>query len=149
LLGNKVLSDIEIKNLYDSQLYENSEKVFNRLINAPILTNLSFINGVGINISWTDRSDNEEYFIIYKMFGQNGSWQAAAFIEPNKNSFLDRNYIPFASYNYSIKALNISLGYSNLSNSKKIIILISGEEEINLNAHLIGRSINLTWGGIR
>jgi outer membrane protein assembly factor BamB len=57
-----------------------------------------------INLTWTDNSDDETAFSIWRQSGA-GSWSRAGVVPPNSTSFSDTGLSPATSYNYRVRAI--------------------------------------------
>ncbi len=58
-----------------------------------------------ITLTWTDRSNYEDGYIIQKR-GAGGDWETIASLGPNTSSFTDEDVQPFSDYEYRIWAYN-------------------------------------------
>lgn len=73
------------------------------------------ISSSQINITWNDRSDNEQGFILERSMNNNSNFTAIATIDRNNTSYADRNLRYNTTYCYRINAFN-QAGNSSFSN---------------------------------
>ena len=101
--------------------------------NAP--TNLT-ISANSINelvISWTDNSDNEDYFIIERSLGDNSNYVEFTFTEIDIIDYIDKDVFEFTDYFYRVLARNQG-GDSEYSNEVNLSTLVlSTKEELKSN----------------
>ncbi len=108
-----------------------------------------------INLTWTDNSDNELYFILER------STDGTNFTDinhpvANATSYQDINLVPNTIYYYRIKAIGSTKvsAYSNIASIKTPSIfsapdLVSNPSPTNaaVDVPLTGGNLNLTWSG--
>lgn len=59
-----------------------------------------------LNVSWTDNSDNESGFEIYRSNTSNGTYNIIATVGANISSYADSALTPQTTYYYRVKAIN-------------------------------------------
>ncbi|MEO0470629.1 MAG: LamG-like jellyroll fold domain-containing protein [Bacteroidota bacterium] len=71
-------------------------------------TNLSanLVNGLQIDLSWTDEADNEGSYQIERNDG--GGWQPIATIAANSETYSDLSSLPSTIYQYRVRAANLA-----------------------------------------
>ncbi|AOT72590.1 fibronectin type III domain-containing protein [Geosporobacter ferrireducens] len=111
---------------------------------APTNLSASVISNSRIELSWTDRSNNETGFKIERKTGS-GSYEEIATVGANKTGYTDTGLSSNATYTYRIRAYN-SAGNSGYSNE------VSGKTgnvpstPTNLSASVTSNSrIELSW----
>jgi hypothetical protein len=67
-----------------------------------------------IDLSWSDRSDNEQAFAIWRREGT-GDWHRVGVVLPNATRFADRGLLPGKAYRYRVRATtgNFASPWSN------------------------------------
>ena len=88
-------------------------------IQAPSNLQATAVSDSQINLSWTDRSDNEKGFIVERS-SSTGSFAEIASLEPNTTTFADTGLLPGVTYFYRVKAYN-GEGESAYSNEASAI----------------------------
>ena len=75
-----------------------------------------------LNISWTDNSDNETGFIIYRSLSETGNFEAYDTVAENIATYIDDNLSSGFYYYYKVKAISSEAysGYSNLLTAKTL-----------------------------
>ena len=87
----------------------------------PISLIGTIASGTQINLSWTDRSYNEQGFIIERSPDTNTNYNIIASVGPNIVSYSDNTVTNQTFYYYRVKAYNIS-GFSGYSNEVRLFI---------------------------
>lgn len=114
-----------------------------------------------IFLNWSDNSDNETHFIIWRK-GETGGYKFLAYTDANENTFSDQGLASGKTYAYKVSAVN-EYGYSQYStgdeaNTKIVlpvkiisppmttIIITAPKAPTNLKAKQgLGSSVNLQW----
>ena len=111
-------------------------------INAPNPpTNLytSYTSNHGLRIYWTDNSDNETGFRIYKATNSLTNLQEYSTTPANTNYFNENNYSPDNFYAYKVTAFNDD-GESQMSN-----LAVAPKRPINFTGQVIDGAVHLNW----
>ncbi|MDX1535988.1 MAG: carboxypeptidase regulatory-like domain-containing protein, partial [Candidatus Spechtbacterales bacterium] len=74
-----------------------------------------------IGLTWRDKSDNEEKFIIYRALTGNTLEHSIGHVGTNVTSYTDENGVLGTSYDYAVKACNSNYGCSEFSNMVTIL----------------------------
>ncbi len=87
---------------------------------TPSDLNLTSATKNSLNISWTDNSDNETGFIVYRSLSESGNFEAIVTVNENTTSFIDENVDISTYYYYKVRALSTEAysDYSNLLTAK-------------------------------
>jgi len=103
------------------------------------------ISSSQINLSWTDRSDNETGFKIERKTGS-GSYSQIATVPANTTTYSNTGLSPLTTYTYRVRAYNAS-GDSGFSNEASATTLESTPAApSNLTATAVSSNqINLSW----
>jgi hypothetical protein len=110
---------------------------------APSDLTATVLNADQISLSWTDNSDNEEQFVIYRRKGS-GSFVALPDLLANTTGHIDAGLDSETQYSYYILARN-SAGDSSNSNTRTATT-DSLPQPSGLNAVAAGnRQVDLTW----
>ncbi|NLX90404.1 MAG: hypothetical protein GXZ07_02240 [Firmicutes bacterium] len=96
-----------------------------------------------INLSWTDRSDNEAGFKIERKTGE-GDFQEIADVGANIAFYADTGLTPGVAYTYRVRAYNIG-GVSDYSNTAGAVTGGVPSAPQDLKAAASGAQIRLTW----
>ncbi|MDB6038870.1 MAG: hypothetical protein JWM99_2711, partial [Verrucomicrobiales bacterium] len=80
---------------------------------APANLTASVLAKGGISLAWTDRSNNEDAFLVERQLGT--TWQVLANLSANTTKYTDNTTAPRTLYTYRVRALNAA-GYSAYSN---------------------------------
>lgn len=87
---------------------------------APITLIYDTITPSSVLLSWTDRSDNETGFRIYKSLSQTSGYQLIHSTGENEHTYLNENLNRGTAYFYRVRAFNDD-GVSSYTNILKII----------------------------
>jgi N-acetylneuraminic acid mutarotase len=85
----------------------------------PVELSATAVSHVQINLSWNDKSINEEGFEIERKGGNSDNYEYLRTLEADTNSYSDIGLSPLTTYYYRIRAYN-SHGYSGYSNEVKV-----------------------------
>jgi fibronectin type 3 domain-containing protein/pimeloyl-ACP methyl ester carboxylesterase len=81
---------------------------FNKVGVLPAPTNLvvSPLSASSLQLTWSDQSNNETGFELYRSMSPDGPWQLAAMLTANTTSFSDQGLNSQTRYYYSLRAVN-------------------------------------------
>ena len=88
---------------------------------APVNLNVNILTGNQADLTWTDKSGNEELFRIERSVNQ-GAWLYLASVHANNTSYSDRTFTTIKTYQYRVRAEN-TYGNSGYSTSDNISTL--------------------------
>jgi hypothetical protein len=71
--------------------------------------------GGGVDLSWADKSSNEDGFQVERKTGAAGTWQLLTFVGANTVKYSDTSTLSKTSYSYRVRAFNAA-GVSAYSN---------------------------------
>lgn len=106
---------------------------------APSDLNLLSNDGQGVRLSWTDNSNNEEGFKVYRK-SSSVDWYQIATLEANQSTFTDTSIIAGEVYDYRVLAFN-GISQSSFTNIVNVIASVSSLDVIGVrvmanNEHL-------------
>ncbi len=87
---------------------------------APAILAATTLDYARINLSWTDKSNNETGFEIYRSLSASGTYTIVGTTGVNATAFTDTALLPSTSYYYKIKSIN-QYGGSALSTLKSAV----------------------------
>ena len=64
--------------------------------------------GGGVALAWTDKSNNEDGFLVERKTGSTGTWQLLTTLSANTRKFTDLTTISRTIYYYHVRAFNIA-----------------------------------------
>lgn len=82
---------------------------------APTVLNATAINDTEIQLDWTDNSDDEFGFEIYRRKGMDGIWESVGIVGNDVVEYTDFGLLPLTVYYYKVLAYNAA-GDSDFSN---------------------------------
>ena len=82
---------------------------------APSNLTATAVSSNQINLNWTDNSNNEICFEIWRKIGSGGTWSWLTTVGANVHSYSNMNLTPSTTYYYKVRAYNYG-GYSAYSN---------------------------------
>src|SRR5947209_8758140 len=82
---------------------------------APTGLTVVQVPGTRLKLHWTDNSNNETAFAIWRQSGTS-PWAYAGLVAPNITSFVDQGLVPNTIYHYRVRAIN-NVAASNWSNA--------------------------------
>lgn len=71
---------------------------------APSQLNTTVISVSQIDLSWTDNSNNEDFFVLERRTSLTNDWKEIAEIDPNITSYSDKGLSSATTYHYKIRA---------------------------------------------
>jgi probable HAF family extracellular repeat protein len=86
---------------------------------APANLTAEVVSSARVNMSWTDNSDNESAFAIWRKVGP-GEWTRIAVVGPNVTRYTDNSVSAGNSYTYRVRATN-SAGASAWTNETDLL----------------------------
>ncbi|HYE83231.1 MAG TPA: S-layer homology domain-containing protein [Clostridia bacterium] len=92
-------------------------------INAPGALETTEVNGNEIVLSWEDKSDNEEGFLLYK--ASTGEWEEAAALDADTTTYSDKKVQPDTTYYYVLFAYK----GDNVSSQSNLVEIKTPEAE--------------------
>src|SRR5437870_1278195 len=112
---------------------------------APSGLTASAASSSQVNLTWTDNSDNESAFAVWRSAG-GGAFGRIAALPPNSTSYTDTAVSAGTSYTYEVRAINNG-GASPWSNQATVTPTgLPPAAPTNLTATAAGSTqINLTW----
>jgi len=108
------------KSLASHLLYSFNEETSLTVPAAPGNLVANFSSKIGIQLSWSDNSSNEDGFEIYKSTNS-GSFVTIGRVNAQTISFIDNNFTSGSTYTYRVVGYN-SVGFSDFSNSATVRI---------------------------
>jgi alpha-tubulin suppressor-like RCC1 family protein/subtilisin family serine protease len=103
------------------------------------------VSDTQINLTWTDRSNNETSFRIERKAGAGGTYSQIATLGANTTSFSNVGLTAGVQYFYRVRAYNAA-GYSSYSNEASASTTLIPSTPSNLVATTVSSSeIQLTW----
>lgn len=116
---------------------------------APTNLNLTVRSSSQIELTWTDNSDNEYGFNIYRKEGAAGVYESIGFTGDNETDYLDVGLMPSTKYYYKIAANNAA-GGSAFSNEASATTLAAPTAAPDAPSDLIitnrtSSSVLLSW----
>lgn len=82
---------------------------------APSALTTTNVGATSVALSWSDNSNNEDNFEIYKSAGNNGAYTKLNTVPGNSTQYEDMTLFPHTTYFYKVRSKNIA-GNSNFSN---------------------------------
>jgi hypothetical protein len=106
------------RNSYGDSGYSNTATVETGVLTPAAPSNLqsTLYGGNGIQLPWTDNSDNEQYFVLERSIDSGVFNILTDIIAANTQTYIDQNVATQHIYSYRIKARNAS-GDSDYSNT--------------------------------
>ncbi|WP_320044671.1 DNRLRE domain-containing protein [uncultured Desulfobacter sp.] len=80
----------------------------------------STLDGLEVQLTWQDNSDNEANFTVYQRVDQE-EFEAVAVLDPDVTTHTVQNLIPYHDYTFQVTAQN-SIGTSNPSNTTTVYV---------------------------
>lgn len=112
-------------------------------LDAPSNLTATAQNADQISLSWTDNSNNEKQFVIYRRKGS-GSFAELSVLPANTTGYIDSGLDSETQYSYYVFARNVD-GDSGISNTPTTTT-DSLPQPIGMNAAAAGnRQVDLTW----
>ncbi|GAA5034668.1 hypothetical protein GCM10011506_29330 [Marivirga lumbricoides] len=91
----------------DNRLFNNSFEL-SGFPSQPSNLQATIISNSQIDLNWTDNSNNEEGFEIYRSLNQNANYQLVHLSAANETSWTDSDLSGGTTYYYKIKAINFN-----------------------------------------
>ena len=92
------------------------------LLNAPAGLTATAITNTQVSLSWTDNSDNEDGFDIWRKLGESGTYEKIGTVGPNVTVYSDATGLSADNYYfYKIRAFNSVNGNSHFSNEAHVL----------------------------
>ena len=95
-----------------------------------------------VNLTWTDNSDNEFAFAVWRQ-GGGADWARVAALAADTTRFTDTGLTPGATYTYEVRAIN-DAGASPWSN-QATVALVPPAAPSNLAVSSLSAAVALTW----
>ena len=112
---------------------------------TPSDAHVTAVSTTSIAFSWTDNSDNETKFSIFRKAGTSGSFIFLTDLPPNTTSYVDTNNIsPGTNYDYHIQAANLG-GYTDFAG---FTVTTRTNPPAGVQATASGRTINVVWNAV-
>jgi len=125
--------------------YSNSVYAKTFAAQAPSNLTATAVSKSQINLTWTDNSNNESSFKIYRKKGLTGTWALVKTTTVNATYWSNTGLSYGSQYFYRVRAYN-SKGYSAYSNEANATTLYPVVAPANLTAVTVSSSqINLSW----
>jgi len=107
--------------------------------------NATLINGGQVNLAWTDKSDNENSFLIERCSGAGcSSFAIVDSAGPNSTAFSDFTVTTNQSYTYRVRANNYALT-ADPTNESTLNTFLPGSPSGLTATAVTGTLVNLTW----
>lgn len=100
---------LRVRAYSDYPIFESTSNVqfySTKLPANPSLKDPSIIGAKRVVLTWSDLSDNEDEFIIYRKDGMNGEFRAVGSVEADSVIFDDTSVKPDQAYTYQVRAKN-------------------------------------------
>jgi hypothetical protein len=110
---------------------------------APSGLTASIVSSTQVNLAWTDNSDNEFAFAIWRQTGT-GSFTRVGVVPPNTTSFTDAGLTPGTTYTYEVRATN-NIGASGWSNQATVALVPPAAPTRLTVSGVSASAVNLTW----
>ncbi|MGX5819030.1 fibronectin type III domain-containing protein [Chitinophaga lutea] len=131
-----------------AQYYMDTATVAGGSPSAPSALTATTVNHRKINLSWTDNSNNETGFEIYRRVGASGAFSIIATNGAGVKTYVDSTVAASTTYNYQVRAIGAT-GESAMSNTAAATTLAQPTPPAapsNLQATAASTTaINLTW----
>ncbi|MCD6167692.1 MAG: fibronectin type III domain-containing protein, partial [Caldisericia bacterium] len=113
---------------------------------APTNLTVSDITSESVSLSWTDNSDNEEGFKLYRREKEEADFSLLITLPADTTTYTDDSVEPEKTYYYKVLAFN-SAGDSDFSNVVTALIPPSKPEKpANFTiTETVGRSVSFSW----
>ncbi len=112
---------------------------------APINLSANVLTTSSIELTWIDKSDNEDFFRLFKKIGSD-SWQPLTDLPANTSSYTDTGLDIGTEYCYKIRAFNTIGGSEEYSNTCITIETVVPDSPTELTtAVLSSSSIKIQW----
>ncbi|MFH0976967.1 MAG: fibronectin type III domain-containing protein [Spirochaetota bacterium] len=117
---------------YSSVVSATTDPVPITIPNAPDSLLLSVVSSSGINLSWSDNSDNETGFRIVRApdsGGSAGAYSQIATVSANTATYSNTGLSPSTRYYYRVYAYNSAgnSGYTNVANATTLAAPVGGQ----------------------
>jgi fibronectin type 3 domain-containing protein len=113
---------------------------------TPSNAHATLITSTEIDFAWTDNSDNEDGFHIYRQTGSSGTFSLIATLPPNTTTYQDMGLTPSTQYDYHIQAFNVA-GFADFA-GLSVSTLSNGTVPASLVASGSIGQISLSWTGV-
>ena len=97
---------------------------------APTALSASPVSGNAesqIDLSWTDQSNNETYFLIERKLGVDGFWDEVAAVVANTTTYRNIALDPSALYYYRVSAFNTFAGGTSSAFTNEVSLSTTGD----------------------
>lgn len=102
---------IKEKTASETPVYSSEVTVINIFLYAPSNVTAAVGTDNHIEVNWTDNSDDESGFEIWRYTNGSSSYQLCATVDMNTTHFTDENIIPGVSYYYMVRAFITPEGF--------------------------------------
>ena len=117
----------------------------NRLPLTPHNLTVTLASLTQLNLSWVDRSDNEDGFEVYRLTPGH-YWWVIARLAPNSTTFADTTVVPLATYIYQVRAFDRRGRSAYWSNAAWADTVIPPAAPTGLAVGQVGRGfVSLVW----
>lgn len=147
-------------NLTYSETYTYRVKAFNEMVESEYSNNFDYsvgnpfpaapsnliaatVDTSSINLTWTDNSDNEDGFSVYRSIVLNSGWAFIADLSQNTTSYVDNDLIDGTKYFYKVNAYNAA-GSSEFSNIDSAITEMNSPTDLTAESPE-GNLVLLNW----
>lgn len=147
--NQQLFGDVDFHTI-ESQYFAGNDTTSGITPKAPDTLSIEEVSYNQIELNWTDQSNNETGFQVYRSFKPNIEYNIIQTINSNINQFTDTGLIADTRYYYKINAVNI-YGTSAFTNyvTSKTLKLVAPPPPTNVKAIALSpSSIQINWNDV-
>ena len=118
-----LMADGSFNNVNEVEFYGDDAVQDPAAPSAPTALSASPVSGNAesqIDLSWTDGSNNETYFLIERKLGEAGTWEEIAAVVANTTTYRNTQLEPVTLYYYRVSAFNNFAGATSSAYSNEV-----------------------------